>query len=73
MIQRALIKTVSGEKVFIGPLGPPVTEDQIRRALAQQHTIKSCMVCGKDKGTFKAIVADPVEAPVEAPMVEVLS
>ena len=39
MIQRALIKTTSGKKVFIGELNPPVTEDQFRRAVEQQHTI----------------------------------
>lgn len=59
MIKRAVIKTVSGKTVLMKPVSLPVAVEQIRRALAQHHTIISSEVCGKDDGTFKAIVADP--------------
>jgi len=61
MIQRTVIKTVSGKTVDMGPLSPPVTALQIKRALAQHHTIQSFNVSGVDTGTFRATVADPVE------------
>ena len=63
MIQRTVIKTVSGKTVDMGPLSPPVTAAQLLRALEQHHSVVSSSVVGADNGTFKAVVADPVEAP----------
>ena len=59
MINRAVIKTVSGKTVLMKPVTPPVTVGQIQRALEQNYTIVSSEVAGKDKGTFKAVVANP--------------